>query len=166
MDIDAGAELVRRIQRLAPEIGGFGGLYPHGDGYLVAGTDGVGTKLRLAFDLGVHDTIGVDLVAMSVNDVVTSGAQPLFFLDYFATGALDVDVAEAVVRGIVAGCEQAGCVLLGGETAEMPGFYAPGEYDVSGCAVGHVAKYVPRGVGVRWRARGGGAGPQQGRRDL
>eukprot|EP00850_Spirogloea_muscicola_P003328 SM000013S26497 [mRNA] locus=s13:779856:781974:+ [translate_table: standard] len=171
VDIDAGAELVRRIARMAPGIGGFGGLFPFGDSYLVAGTDGVGTKLKLAFEMRRHDTIGIDLrmprraapdrrpygdwtgtvaaqVAMSVNDVVTSGAAPLFFLDYYATGRLDVDVAEAVVRGIVNGCEQAGCVLLGGEasallagqTAEMPGFYAEGEYDLSGFAVGAVKR--------------------------
>ncbi|XP_050364854.1 phosphoribosylformylglycinamidine cyclo-ligase, chloroplastic/mitochondrial [Argentina anserina] len=140
VDIDAGAELVRRIAKMAPGIGGFGGLFPLGDSYLVAGTDGVGTKLKLAFDTGIHDTIGIDLVAMSVNDIVTSGAKPLFFLDYYATSRLDVDLAEKVIKGIVNGCQQSDCVLLGGETAEMPGFYAEGEYDLSGCAVGIVKK--------------------------
>ncbi|CAL8460834.1 g365 [Coccomyxa elongata] len=140
VDIDAGNELVRRIQKLNPQIGGFSGFVPFGDSYLVAGTDGVGTKLKLAFDLQKHDTIGIDLVAMSVNDIITSGAKPLFFLDYFATGKLDVDVAEAVVKGIVEGCKQSDCTLLGGETAEMPGFYSPGEYDVAGFAVGAVKK--------------------------
>ncbi|KAK9086332.1 hypothetical protein Syun_028726 [Stephania yunnanensis] len=125
---------------MAPGIGGFGGLFPLGDSYLVAGTDGVGTKLKLAFETGIHDTIGIDLVAMSVNDIVTSGAKPLFFLDYFATSHLDVDLAEKVIKGIVDGCQQSDCVLLGGETAEMPDFYADGEYDLSGFAVGIVKK--------------------------
>eukprot|EP00894_Picocystis_sp_ML_P003824 jgi/Pico_ML_1/54341/g4703.t1 len=125
---------------MCPEIGGFSGLYPFGDGYLVGGTDGVGTKLKLAFEMDKHDTIGIDLVAMSVNDIVTCGAKPMFFLDYFATGALDVDKAEQVVKGIVDGCKRSGCVLLGGETAEMPGFYPDGEYDLSGFAVGFVKK--------------------------
>ncbi|XP_020169080.1 phosphoribosylformylglycinamidine cyclo-ligase, chloroplastic/mitochondrial [Aegilops tauschii subsp. strangulata] len=140
VDIDAGTELVRRIRKLAPGIGGFGGLYPHGDEYLVAGTDGVGTKLKLAFETGIHDTIGIDLVAMSVNDIVTSGAKPLFFLDYYATSKLDVDLAEKVIKGIVDGCQQSNCILLGGETAEMPDFYKEGEYDLSGFAVGAVKK--------------------------
>ncbi|KAL9250181.1 Phosphoribosylformylglycinamidine cyclo-ligase, chloroplastic/mitochondrial-like protein [Drosera capensis] len=140
VDIDAGAELVKRIAKMADGIGGFGGLFPLGDSYLVAGTDGVGTKLKLAFETGMHDTIGIDLVAMSVNDIVTSGAKPLFFLDYFATSRLDVDLAERVIKGIVNGCQQSDCVLLGGETAEMPDFYKDGEYDLSGFAVGIVKK--------------------------
>ncbi|KAG5612023.1 hypothetical protein H5410_023304 [Solanum commersonii] len=230
VDIDAGSELVKRIAKMAPGIGGFGGLFPlvqaqlrsnpshlgwskwahmchylrslaelcpprlrhrgrdhlvflrlirfepeasldqttsfhrfilhlhrrftggtAGDSYLVAGTDGVGTKLKLAFETGIHDTIGIDLicksqwclssqVAMSVNDIVTSGAKPLFFLDYFATSRLDVDLAEKVIKGIVDGCQQSDCALLGGETAEMPDFYAEGEYDLSGFAVGIVKK--------------------------
>ncbi|EEF47295.1 phosphoribosylformylglycinamidine cyclo-ligase, chloroplastic [Ricinus communis] len=140
VDIDAGSELVKRIAKMAPGIGGFGGLYPLGDSYLVAGTDGVGTKLKLAFETGIHDTIGIDLVAMSVNDIVTSGAKPLFFLDYFATSHLDLDLAEKVIKGIVDGCQQSDCTLLGGETAEMPDFYADGEYDLSGFAVGIVKK--------------------------
>nr|GEV72805.1 phosphoribosylformylglycinamidine cyclo-ligase, chloroplastic/mitochondrial [Tanacetum cinerariifolium] len=140
VDIDAGSELVRRIAKMAPGIGGFGGLFPLGDSYLVAGTDGVGTKLKLAFETGIHDTIGIDLVAMSVNDIITSGAKPLFFLDYFATSHLDVDLAEKVIKGIVDGCKQSDCALLGGETAEMPDFYANGEYDLSGFAVGVVKK--------------------------
>ncbi|OAY48736.1 phosphoribosylformylglycinamidine cyclo-ligase, chloroplastic/mitochondrial [Manihot esculenta] len=140
VDIDAGSELVRRIAKMAPGIGGFGGLFPLGDSYLVAGTDGVGTKLKLAFETGIHETIGIDLVAMSVNDIITSGAKPLFFLDYFATSHLDVDLAEKVIKGIVDGCQQSDCTLLGGETAEMPDFYADGEYDLSGFAVGIVKK--------------------------
>ncbi|KAI4311772.1 hypothetical protein MLD38_036641 [Melastoma candidum] len=125
---------------MAPGIGGFGGLFPLGDSYLVAGTDGVGTKLKLAFETGIHDTIGIDLVAMSVNDIVPSGAKPLFFLDYFATSILDVDLAEKVIKGIVDGCKQADCALLGGETTEMLDFYSKGEYDISGFAVGIVKK--------------------------
>ena len=140
MDIDAGNELVNRIKKLNPEIGGFAGLYPFGDSYLVAGTDGVGTKLKLAFDMNKHDTVGIDLVAMSVNDIVCCGAKPMFFLDYFATGVLEVDKAEAVVKGIVEGCKRSDCVLMGGETAEMPGFYPAGEYDLGGFAVGSVKK--------------------------
>jgi phosphoribosylformylglycinamidine cyclo-ligase len=153
VDIDAGERLVDRIKPLAartriPEVlgsvGGFAGLcaVPEdvADPVLVSGTDGVGTKLRLAFELDVHDTVGVDLVAMCVNDVLTVGARPLFFLDYFATSALDVTRAEQVVRGIASGCEQAGCALLGGETAELPGFYAEGEYELAGFAVGVVSR--------------------------
>ncbi|KAK9809923.1 hypothetical protein WJX72_001818 [[Myrmecia] bisecta] len=138
VDIEAGNELVRRIKKLNPSIGGFSGLVPFGDSYLVAGTDGVGTKLKLAFDLNKHDTVGIDLVAMSVNDIITAGAKPMFFLDYFATGHLDVDTAEAVVKGIVDGCKESDCILLGGETAEMPGFYQAEEYDLAGFAVGSV----------------------------
>jgi phosphoribosylformylglycinamidine cyclo-ligase len=153
VDIDAGDALVERIKPFArrtmrPEvlagIGGFGGLVEIGKRFrepvLVAGTDGVGTKLKLAFMLGRHDTVGIDLVAMSVNDILVQGAEPLFFLDYFACGKLDVDVATAVIRGIASGCETAGCALIGGETAEMPGMYADGEYDLAGFAVGVVEK--------------------------
>jgi phosphoribosylformylglycinamidine cyclo-ligase len=153
VDIDAGDALVDRIKPLAartriPEViadvGGFAGLcaVPAGidEPVLVSGTDGVGTKLKIAFLADVHDTVGVDLVAMCVNDVVTTGARPLFFLDYFATGRLDVDRAAAVLRGIASGCEQASCALLGGETAELPGFYADGEYDLAGFAVGIVGR--------------------------
>ncbi|HEY7903948.1 MAG TPA: phosphoribosylformylglycinamidine cyclo-ligase [Casimicrobiaceae bacterium] len=153
VDIDAGDALVERIKPFArrtmrPEvlagIGGFGGLVEIGKRFrepvLVAGTDGVGTKLKLAFALGRHDTIGIDLVAMSVNDILVQGAEPLFFLDYFACGKLDVDVATAVIKGVASGCETAGCALIGGETAEMPGMYADGEYDLAGFAVGVVEK--------------------------
>jgi|HubBroStandDraft_2_1064218.scaffolds.fasta_scaffold118598_2 phosphoribosylformylglycinamidine cyclo-ligase len=153
VDIDAGDELVERIKPLAaatriPEViadvGGFAGLcgLPAGieDPVLVSGTDGVGTKLKVAFATGVHDTIGFDLVGMCVNDIVTCGARPLFFLDYFATGRLDVAVGENVVRGIAAACKESGCALLGGETAELPGMYADGEYDLAGFAVGVVGR--------------------------
>lgn len=153
VDIDAGDELVERIKPLArsvriPEvlddIGGFAGLcrVPEGmkEPVLVSGTDGVGTKLEVAFATGVHDTIGIDLVAMCVNDVVTTGARPLFFLDYFASSRLNVDVAEAVIRGITEGCRQSGCALMGGETAELPGMYRPGSYDLAGFAVGVVER--------------------------
>jgi len=140
VDIDAGKELVNRLQKLNSGIGGFGSLYPFGDHYLVSGTDGVGTKLKLAFQFDRHDTVGIDLVAMCVNDILTTGAKPLFFLDYFATSNLDVDLAERVIRGIIEGCKEAETLLLGGETAEMPGMYKEKEYDLSGFAVGSVKK--------------------------
>jgi phosphoribosylformylglycinamidine cyclo-ligase len=153
VDIDAGNAVVERIKPLVkrtfrPEVmgglGGFGGLFNLGTRYrepvLVSGTDGVGTKLKLAQTLGRHDTIGIDLVGMCVNDVLVQGAEPLFFLDYFATGKLDVDTTVAVVGGIARGCELAGCALIGGETAEMPDMYPPGEYDLAGFTVGAVEK--------------------------
>lgn len=140
VNIDAGSELVERLKKLCPDIGGFGGLFPLGDSYLVAGTDGVGTKLKLAFAENRHETIGIDLVAMCVNDIITTGAKPLFFLDYYASSKLDVDQAETVLKGVIDGCREAGCALLGGETAEMPGFYQSGEYDISGFCVGIVNK--------------------------
>jgi phosphoribosylformylglycinamidine cyclo-ligase len=153
VDIDAGDALVERIKPLAratlrPEvlagIGGFGAVVEIAKKYrepvLVSGTDGVGTKLKLAFQLNKHDTVGIDLVAMSVNDILVQGAEPLFFLDYFATGKLDVDTATAVIGGIAEGCKQAGCALIGGETAEMPSMYSDGEYDLAGFAVGVAEK--------------------------
>ena len=153
VDIDAGDDLVDRIKPLAKKtmregvlagIGGFGALFEVPKRYkepvLVSGTDGVGTKLRLAFEWNRHDTIGQDLVAMSVNDILVQGAEPLFFLDYFACGKLTVDTAATVVGGIAKDCEISGCALIGGETAEMPGMYPPGEYDLAGFAVGAVEK--------------------------
>ena len=140
VSIDNGNDFVRRITQLNPTIGGFSGFVYLGDKVLVASTDGVGTKLKIATAMEKHDTIGIDLVAMSVNDIITCGAKPLLFLDYFATGYLDVDVAETVIKGINEGCNMSGCVLLGGETAEMPGFYRTGDYDLAGFAVGTVDK--------------------------
>ena len=153
VDIDAGDALVERIKPFAkrtmrPEVigglGGFGAMVEVSKKYknpvMVSGTDGVGTKLKLAFRLKKHDSIGIDLVAMSVNDILVLGAEPIFFLDYFACGKLNVDVAADVVKGVALGCEQAGCALIGGETAEMPGMYDPNEYDLAGFAVGLVEK--------------------------
>ncbi|MEY4652976.1 MAG: Phosphoribosylformylglycinamidine cyclo-ligase, partial [Pseudomonadota bacterium] len=153
VDIDAGDALVERIKPLAKKtmregvlagIGGFGALFEVPKRYkepvLVSGTDGVGTKLKLAFEWNLHDTVGIDLVGMSVNDVLVQGAEPLFFLDYFACGKLHVDTAAAVVGGIARGCELSGCALIGGETAEMPGMYPEGEYDLAGFCVGAVEK--------------------------
>src|SRR5476651_2147186 len=150
VDIDAGNAMVERIKPLVratrrpgadAEIGGFGGLFDlkaagFVDPVLVAANDGVGTKVKIAIESGVHDTIGVDLVAMCVNDLVVQGAEPLFFLDYFATGKLDPAVGAQIVQGIAAGCIEAGCALIGGETAEMPGLYAHRDYDLAGFAVG------------------------------
>ena len=154
VDIDAGDALVDRIKPHAARtkrnevlsgVGGFGGLFAlppnkYKEPVLVSGTDGVGTKLKIAFELNRHDTVGIDLVAMSVNDVLTCGAEPLFFLDYFATSKLNVDSAEQVIAGIARGCEIAGCTLLGGETAEVPGFYKLGDYELAGFCVGVVER--------------------------
>lgn len=153
VDIDAGDALIERIKPYAKKtmregvlngLGGFGALFEISKKYqnpvLVSGTDGVGTKLKLAFEWGFHDTVGIDLVAMSVNDILVQGAEPLFFLDYFACGKLDIDTAANVIKGIAQGCEQSNCALIGGETAEMPTMYPDGEYDLAGFAVGAVEK--------------------------
>lgn len=164
VDIDEGDRFVSLIKPLVrqtfrnevlTDIGSFNALFrldvkKYRDPVLVSGTDGVGTKLNIAFMTGVHNTIGIDLVAMCVNDILTSGAEPLFFLDYFATGSLDPEKASKVIEGIVEGCKQAGCSLVGGETAEMPGFYKNGEYDLSGFAVGVAERdRIIEGSGIR-----------------
>ena len=149
VDVEAGYEAVKRMkayaeatfdQNVMQSLGSFGGMYALGDQVLVSGTDGVGTKLKAAFALEQHDTVGIDCVAMCANDVVCHGANPLFFLDYIATGKLIPEVAANIVKGVAEGCRQAGCALIGGETAEMPGFYPAGEYDLAGFCVGLVAR--------------------------
>jgi phosphoribosylformylglycinamidine cyclo-ligase len=154
VSIEAGDELVRRIGRVAKKtklpgllagVGGFSALFDlqtrrYRQPVLVSSTDGVGTKLKLAFATGIHQTVGIDLVAMSVNDILTQGAEPLFFLDYFVCGKLDVVIAEAVIGGIAQGCKQSGCILIGGETAEHPGDFPDGEYDLAGFVVGALEK--------------------------
>ena len=145
VDINEAGRFIKAIKPLAPGIGGFGGLFKfdvrkYKEPYLVSSTDGVGTKLKIAFLTGKHDTVGIDLVAMNVNDILCSGAKPLFFLDYIATGKIDKKVLVKVVKGIARGCRQADCSLAGGETAEMPGFYKQGEYDLAGFCVGVVEK--------------------------
>jgi len=140
VDIEAGNEVVRRIKKIARGIGLFGGLYPFGKNYLVGAADGVGTKLKLAFMMNRHETVGIDLVAMNVDDVVAMGAKPLFFLDYIACQKVQPRVIEKIIKGIMSGCKKAGCELLGGETAELSDFYQTGEYDLAGFTIGIVEK--------------------------
>ena len=149
VDVEAGNKAVQMMKKHAEStfnknvltgLGSFGAMYEYGNNVLVSGTDGVGTKLKAAFTLEKHDTIGIDCVAMCANDIVCHGAAPMFFLDYLATGKLDPQVAAEIVSGVAQGCRQAGCALVGGETAEMPGFYSEGEYDIAGFCVGSVPK--------------------------
>ncbi len=159
VDVEAGYKAVRLMKEHArstfnghvlQDLGSFGGMYEYGDNVLVSGTDGVGTKLKLAFAMDKHDTVGIDCVAMCVNDVVCHGAAPMFFLDYIAIGKLVPEVAADIVKGVAEGCRQAGCALIGGETAEMPGFYSAGEYDMAGFCVGSVPKSkLVNGSGIK-----------------